>query len=784
MTLTVDQALQQGVAAHKEGKLQEAERLYRSILRSLPKHPDANHNLGVLAVSLNKSEAALPLFKTALDANPNQAQFWLSYINALIKENQFEDAKQAIEQGKKKGLTGDKVETLEKQLSVSLANLDEKQSKQNEFSPAIELREVGKYQEAQEWLSRFIESHSNDPEALSLLSQVLLLDKKDAESEKVLLTAASINSELPSIYRNQARLFLKQSKPAEALKKAQSGYERSFDDPESWLVLAACLGANQRDLEALPLIEKALQARPNYAEAFANRMLIRLRAKNIVGAIKDAEMAVSLKPHLTEVWGLLGSLRYQSHNLSGAIEALKKAHELDSTNVNFMIDLGEFLRQENKAAEAITIIELATKLEPDNANAWLNLGVAFQQDKKIDNAKMAYEKALVINPKLAEGLSNLGALATEARDWNSALQYFEKALEIKPGFAEAHNNLGNTLRKLGRLEEAEASLRQAIGLKADYAAAHSNLGNTLQELGRLEEAEASLRQAIALKSDFTEGYYNLGILLFESGQYKKAVDQFKLCGDSESENYLLRCFYQQDKRSLFCDQLDRLISQNTINAVIGSFTSRAEIRYQIKRSNPFAEYPLEYVLKTDLTEQYDFKNIFVKTVKDILNDDSVSYRKQSLLSHGRQTSGNVFAENSNSMGELKKIIHSEIERYRALFQASEEGVLRNWPTNYDLKGWLVSMSCGGELTAHIHPRGWISGSVYINVPKKLKADSGNLVVCIDDEKPVAKTPANLTESIDVVTGNLVLFPASLMHYTIPFESEDERVVLAFDVIPA
>jgi hypothetical protein len=28
---------------------------------------------------------------------------------------------------------------------------------------------------------------------------------------------------------------------------------------------------------------------------------------------------------------------------------------------------------------------------------------------------------------------------------------------------------------------------------------------------------------------------------------------------------------------------------------------------------------------------------------------------------------------------------------------------------------------------------------------------------------------------------MVLFPASLMHYTIPFESEEERIVLAFDV---
>ena len=92
MELTIEQALHQGVAAHKEGKLQDAERLYRAILQSQPNHPDANHNLGVLAVSVDKANAALPLFKTALEANPKIAQFWLSYINALIKEHQFDNA--------------------------------------------------------------------------------------------------------------------------------------------------------------------------------------------------------------------------------------------------------------------------------------------------------------------------------------------------------------------------------------------------------------------------------------------------------------------------------------------------------------------------------------------------------------------------------------------------------------------------------------------------------------------------------------------------------------------
>ena len=82
MELTIDQALQQGVAAHKEGKLQDAERLYRAILKSQPNHPDANHNLGLLAVAVDKPIEAIPLFKLAVETNPQIEQFW-QLIDAL-----------------------------------------------------------------------------------------------------------------------------------------------------------------------------------------------------------------------------------------------------------------------------------------------------------------------------------------------------------------------------------------------------------------------------------------------------------------------------------------------------------------------------------------------------------------------------------------------------------------------------------------------------------------------------------------------------------------------------
>src|SRR3990167_9066266 len=88
VSLTIDQFLQRAIAHHQAGQLKDAERLYRAILQVQPNHPDANHNLGVLAVQVKQPAAGLPHFKAALEANPHQEQYWLSYIDALIQSGQ------------------------------------------------------------------------------------------------------------------------------------------------------------------------------------------------------------------------------------------------------------------------------------------------------------------------------------------------------------------------------------------------------------------------------------------------------------------------------------------------------------------------------------------------------------------------------------------------------------------------------------------------------------------------------------------------------------------------
>ena len=88
----VEELFQQGVELHKSGKIEVACQLYNAVLKAQPQHPDANHNMGVLAVGVGKVQEALPFFEAALEANADTAQFWLSYIDALINVERIADA--------------------------------------------------------------------------------------------------------------------------------------------------------------------------------------------------------------------------------------------------------------------------------------------------------------------------------------------------------------------------------------------------------------------------------------------------------------------------------------------------------------------------------------------------------------------------------------------------------------------------------------------------------------------------------------------------------------------
>ena len=163
MELTIDQALQKGIEAHKAGEFQEADRYYTAILKENPKHPNANHGMGVLAASASRLEMALPYLKNALEANPSISQFWLSYIDALVKLDRISDAKAVFDQAKRNGAKGDAFDQIENRLGSAISKVSNVQEPPKaQLNALIKLYNQNKliqvFDEAQKLTKRYTKS--------------------------------------------------------------------------------------------------------------------------------------------------------------------------------------------------------------------------------------------------------------------------------------------------------------------------------------------------------------------------------------------------------------------------------------------------------------------------------------------------------------------------------------------------------------------------------------------------------------------------------------------------
>jgi tetratricopeptide (TPR) repeat protein/SAM-dependent methyltransferase len=349
MELTIEQALQQGVAAHKEGRLQDAEKLYRAILQSQPNHPDANHNLGVLAVSVNKADAALPLLKTALEANPKIEQFWLSYIDALIKEKQFENAKQVFEQAKKQGVAEEKLNVLETQLTPT-AQVDEpKLTVQNKSLSSSEKRKkLAKIQKHKMKKKQNLNAISpSESEIKNLLEHYQNGQYNDAEK-----LAKSITHQFPEhqfAWKALGAVLKETGRISESLASFQKAVQLAPQDAEAHSNLGNTLKELGRLDEALASYKQAIALKPDYAEAHYNLGIMLQELRRLDEALASYTQAIALKPDLAE-----------AHvNLDIALKSVK----FNSSNpklypaLTHLLTAGNFTRPKDVAGNILSLLK-------------------------------------------------------------------------------------------------------------------------------------------------------------------------------------------------------------------------------------------------------------------------------------------------------------------------------------------------------------------------------------------------------------------------------------------
>ena len=103
----------------QEGQLDQARQLYLEIVEIEPRHAEANFHLGVIAYCEKGAVAALPWFETAVDINPENEQYWISYIDVLAQSGLTDSLPEALALGQRYGLTLEKAQMIAQELKIS-----------------------------------------------------------------------------------------------------------------------------------------------------------------------------------------------------------------------------------------------------------------------------------------------------------------------------------------------------------------------------------------------------------------------------------------------------------------------------------------------------------------------------------------------------------------------------------------------------------------------------------------------------------------------------------------
>ena len=102
-------------------------------------------------------------------------------------------------------------------------------------------------------------------------------------------------------------------------------------------------------------------------------------------------------------------------------------------------------------------------------------------------------------------------------------------------------------------------------------------------------------------------------------------------------------------------------------------------------------------------------------------------------------------------------------------------------TKKNLFGWHVELKSQGYQTAHIHPSGWLSGVIYLKVVPSKNINEGAIEFSLNGRH---YSDINSPKEIyNPKIGDIVFFPSSLHHRTIPFTSDTNRIIISFDLIP-
>ena len=527
--LTIEQALNQAVVAHNAGDIQTADRLYTAILKVNPKHPDANHKMGLLAVSINKAEASLPFFKAAVEANLENSQFWYSYIDTLIKLEKFNEAKEYLAQAKIKGIEESKFNELAHRLSGvdhnSIADVKEAMVKSNILDTLRQDQAIS--------LARKKIKNGSHEEARLIYEDILEIfpnNKKAHIGMRSLIGGipeGSITQD-PSRDRLQRVFNFYNERQFDLALKESISLIRFFPKSVPLLNLCGAIHASRENYEtAIKFYKKALAVRDDNIEILCNLGIALQQKGNLTEAVSNFKKVLKIDTKNTVAISSIANIYKQNGDLDSAIDTYKEALKFSPNDENILYNLGNIFQDSNNFIECLELYKKAVTIRPSFADAHYNMGVVFYKTGKIDDALNSYQEAIQSQPNHSDAHHNVGVILKEKGELDSAIKSYKRALKSRPDYAETYNNLGLVFQEVEDLEAAIDNYSQAITLKPDYAEAYNNMGSVFFNMGKIDESIESYKKAIEYNATYFDAYNNMGVCLREISKFLGALENFE-----------------------------------------------------------------------------------------------------------------------------------------------------------------------------------------------------------------------------------------------------------------
>jgi tetratricopeptide (TPR) repeat protein len=518
---------------------------------------------------------------------------------------------------------------------------------------------------------------------------------------------------------------------------------------------------------ALPFFKKALEANPKHRPFWIAYVEALIAAGHTDSARAVLDKGISK--------GLSGDDVVALDHLLAQAQGRRAPGEED---LQLILDHFQSGRLDDAGALAASVV----REHPQHLFCWQILAAVYHVTGRKHDALAANRKLVAIAPYDAEAQSNLGNTLLELGNLKEAEESFRKSIALNGRLAEVHNNLAVTLLELGRPDEAENEYRTAISLNPDYAEAHSNLGNLLKELGRIDEAEECHTKAIAANPEYVPAHQNRGQIFFDKGRFEDAIRDFEVCNTEDSRARILSCLYALGRIDDIYETIKAQSEIDRKNIRVAAFSAFIAEQKGLETANNFCPTPLDYIHITNLAAHVEEPGPLISNIITELQDIGSTWEPRNRSTRkGFQSKVNLFVNPPKNIGALKDIIIREIDTYRAKHRDDDCAFIQEWPADYSFRSWYVILKQQGHQDQHIHPSGWLSGVVYLRVVPDLGNDEGAIQFDLNGETYTDPRSPNLTYRPNL--GDIVFFPSSLHHRTIPFTTDTDRIIISFDLRP-